>query len=181
VSDWLGPAVARIEELARAARLRDLDLFMRRGPEERLREIAAALGRLDAGAYLVGCGPYTQRLFRLSTPETIIGREATGCEQALPSAVDYLVNDCVAYRPREVSRLHAKITRQQAPRDGGEPAHVCGSWIHFVADLGSTCGTFLNGGTVADEPQPLADLDVISLGPSQVNLILFLTVPAGPG
>jgi pSer/pThr/pTyr-binding forkhead associated (FHA) protein len=166
----LADAAARIERLARASRLNDLDLLLQQGRAERAAEIVAALGQLDPGAYIVGCGPYTQRILRLSTNEIVIGREATISEAGKPIAVDFSVNDCSSFRPREVSRVHARIVRESAD----------GVAVYSISDSGSTCGTFLNGRKIDSCPEPLADLDVISLGPAHVNVVLFLVVPHSP-
>src|SRR5450759_671424 len=42
---------------------------------------------------------------------------------------------CVTFRPVEVSRRHFKITQD---RIDAQP-------VYFITDLGSTCGTYLNG------------------------------------
>ncbi|MGH7745437.1 MAG: FHA domain-containing protein, partial [Candidatus Dormibacteria bacterium] len=99
-------------------------------------------------------------------------------ETPVGKALDFSVSDSVTFRPREVSRRHFKITQDQMGSDR----------VFFITDLGSTCGTYLNGALL--EPQkednpsldtsvakPLADLDVISLGPGMVNLFLFLIIP----
>src|SRR5437773_4557405 len=128
-------ATLSIEKLIRATRLNDVDLLMRGGQAQRAAEILDALSKLEPGAYLVGCGPYTQRIHRLSTGETVVGREATLHEEALGRALDVIVSDAVTYRPREVSRIHMKINRQD----------IGGQTIHFITDLGSTLGTYVNG------------------------------------
>jgi pSer/pThr/pTyr-binding forkhead associated (FHA) protein len=84
-----------------------------------------------------------------------------------------------------VSRRYFKITQD---RIDSQP-------VYFITDLGSTCGTYLNGasleaqkengsGTDTSVAKPLADLDMISLGSNMVNLFLFLLIPSdnsGPG
>ena len=63
--------------------------------------------------------------------------------------------------------------------------------VYFITDLGSTCGTYLNGtllesqkegnlGVDTSVAKPLADLDVICLGPGMINLFLFLIIPTKP-
>jgi len=171
-------AAAKIERMICTSRLNDIDHLMKVGQAQRISEIGESIAKLDPGAYLIGCGPYTQGIYRLSANETVFGREATLHEAPVGKALDFSVNDSVTFRPREVSRRHFKITQDQMGADR----------VYFVTDLGSTCGTYLNGALL--EPQkedslsvdtsvakPLADLDVISLGPGMVNLLLFLIIP----
>jgi pSer/pThr/pTyr-binding forkhead associated (FHA) protein len=77
----------------------------------------------------------------------------------------------------KIRRRHFKITQN---RIDSQP-------VYFITDLGSTCGTYLNGasleaqkennsGTDMSVAKPLADLDVISPGPNMVNL--FLVIPS---
>jgi|SRR5271165_909637 len=170
--------VLKIEKLIRASRLNDLDSLMKNGQVERINELTEAISKLDQGGYLVGCGPYTQGIYRLSSTESIFGRQATVTENPVDTAMDFSLNDAVTFRPREISRRHFKITRETSGTEN----------IFFITDLGSTCGTYLNGtsleaqrdgmmGTDSRVAKPLADLDVISLGSSFVNLFVFLVVP----
>jgi FHA domain len=169
---------AKIEKMIRTSRLNDLDYLMKVGHGQRISEIGEMIAKLDSGAYLIGCGPYTQGIYRLSAEETVFGREATLHEAPVERALDFSVNDSVTFRPREVSRRHFKVS---ADRMGSDR-------VFFITDLGSTCGTYLNGALL--EPQkednshldssvakPLADLDIISMGPGMVNLFLFLIIP----
>jgi len=178
--DSMREAITRIEKMIRASRLNDINMLMKAGQAQRFKEIQEALAKLEPGAYLIGCGPYTQGIYRLSAEETLFGREATLHEEPVGRPLDFLVNDSVTFRPREVSRVHFRINREE----------IDGQSAYFLTDLGSTCGTYLNGallesqkdGTSARDTEvsrPLADLDVISLGPGMVNLFLFLVVPAG--
>lgn len=173
-----GDPTTKIEKMIRASRLNDLDLLMKTGQGQRLSEIENALASLNSGGYLIGCGPYTQGIYRLSDSESIFGRQATLHEEPIAKPLDFSLNDSLTFRPREISRRHFKITCEQ----------MHAQTAYFITDLGSTCGTFLNGNQL--EPQkeptagldtsvarPLADLDVISLGPGMVNLFLFLLVP----
>jgi FHA domain len=171
-------AAVKIEKMIRTSRLNDMDILMKVGQEQRISEIGESIAKLDPGAYLIGCGPYTHGIYRLSTDETVFGREATLHEPPSGQALDFSVSDSVTFRPREVSRRHFKITEDQM---GSEK-------IYFITDLGSTCGTFLNGTVLQSDKEgkpsldtsvakPLADLDVISLGPGMVNLFLFLHIP----
>jgi len=177
--DSLESAIVKIEKMIRVSRLNDLDYLMAAGQSQRISEIADSIGRLDPGGYLIGCGPYTQGIYRLSESETIFGRQATLHEEPVSRALDFSINDSVTFRPREVSRRHFKITQD---RKGSQP-------IFFITDLGSTCGTYLNGaslegqkkdasGTDTSVAKPLADLDVISLGPNMINVFLFVLISA---
>src|SRR5438874_12412174 len=133
--DCLQNAIAKIEKMIRVSRLNDMDHLMMAGEAKRISEIGDSIGRLDPGGYLIGCGPYTQGIYRLSESETIFGRQATLHEEPVGKALDFSINDSVTFRPREVSRRHFKITQD---RKGSQP-------IYFITDLGSTCGTYLNG------------------------------------
>jgi pSer/pThr/pTyr-binding forkhead associated (FHA) protein len=169
---------AKIEKMIRASRLNDLDSLMKVGQAQRLSEIEAAVEKLDPGGYLIGCGPYTQGIYRLSAAETIFGRQATLHEVAIDKPLDFSLNDSITFRPREISRRHFKIALNQIDTHS----------MYFITDLGSTCGTYLNGdllegqkendsGAASSVARPLADLDVISLGAGMVNLFIFLNVP----
>jgi len=171
-------AIAKIEKMIRVSRLNDLDSLMKVGQEQRISEVGDSISKLDPSAYLIGCGPYTQGIYRLSASETIFGRQATLHEEPVGKVLDFSINDSVTFRPREVSRRHFKITQNRIDAQA----------VYFITDLGSTCGTYLNGaslepqredgsGTDTSVAKPLADLDVISLGPNLVNLFLFLVIP----
>lgn len=173
-------AVVKIEKLIRTSRLNDLDVFMKDGQSQRMKDVEEALSKLEPGGYLVGCGPYTQGLFRLSGSETIFGRQATIHEDPVGTALDYSLCDAVTFRPREVSRRHFKVNRHELRNEH----------IYYLTDLGSTCGTYLNGslleparketcGIDTSVAKPLADLDTISLGPGMVNLFIFIVIPYG--
>ena len=88
-----------------------------------------------AGTRLVAVqGPYTGQSFPLSHAPVVIGRAA---ERDIPLPAD-----------TSVSRSHARITYA----DGR----------HFIADEGSSNGTFVNGGRISD-PRPLSSGDTITL------------------
>lgn len=170
-------AATKVEKMIRASRLNDLDVLMKEGRAERVSEIEEALLKLEPGAFLIGCGPYTQGIYRLSAQETVFGREATVHEDPIDRALDYGIRDWVTVRPREVSRVHFRINREDAE----------GQSLYYITDLGSTCGTYLNGtllesqkdGSASRDTQvskPIADLDIISMGSGLVNLFLFLVV-----
>ncbi len=99
-------------------------------------------------------------------------------EEPIDRALDHAIKDWVTFRPREVSRVHFKIDREELEGHG----------VYYITDLGSTCGTYLNGsllesqedaGSIRDSgvSKPVADLDIISMGSGLVNLFLFLIVP----
>lgn len=176
--DSFQSATAKIEEMIRISRLNDLDSLMKVGQKQRISEVGDSIAKLDPGAYLIGCGPYTQGIYLLSASETIFGRQATLHEEPVGKVLDFSINDSVTFRPREVSRRHFKITQNRIESQA----------VYFITDLRSTCGTYLNGaslepqredgsGTDTSVAKPLADLDVISLGPNLVNLFLFLVIP----
>jgi hypothetical protein len=176
--DSFQDAVAKIEKMIRTSRLNDLDALMKGGQMQRIAEVSDAIAKLDPGAYLIGCGPYTQGIYRLSESETVFGRQATLHEEPIAKALDFSMNDSVTYRPREISRRHFKITQNQVHSDV----------VYFITDLGSTCGTYLNGASLEGQREktssldtsvarPLADLDVICLGSGMVNVFLFLVIP----
>jgi len=177
--DSLQNAIAKIESMIRTSRLNDLDSLMKVGQVRRISEIGDSIAKLDPGGYLIGCGPYTQGIYRLFASETIFGRQATLHEERVDKVLDFSINDSVTFRPREVSRRHFKITQDR----------IDSQLIYFITDIGSTCGTYLNGalleaqkedgsGTDTSVAKPLADLDVISLGPNMVNVFLFLLIPS---
>ena len=128
-------AITKIEKMIRTSRLNDLDGMMKVGQAQRISEIGDAISKLDPGGYLVGCGPYTQGIYRLSESETVFGRQATLFEEPVGKVLDFSINDCVTFRPREVSRRHFKITQDQIDSQA----------VYFITDLGSSCGTYLNG------------------------------------
>lgn len=166
---------AKLEKLGVAARLHDLSFFMQDGEPVRLQKIRAVLDRLDPGVYLVGAGPYTQGIYSLMCDEVVLGRLATVLEKPLDRPVDVFVNDAATLTPREVSRIHCSVYRQ----DGVEKHD------YWIIDRGSTCGTYLNNEKL-ETPQSaeldevrrasrsLANGDVISLGPSFVNTFVFV-------
>lgn len=167
----------QIEQLGVAARLNDLALFMKDGEATRAQKIRAVLEHLDPGVYLIGTGPYTQGVYSLMCDEVVIGRLATVLEKSLDCPVDVIVNDAATLTPREVSRIHCAIYRRE-----GVTRHD-----YWVIDKKSTCGTYVNQERVqaasADDSdaerlasKPLANGDVISLGPSFINTFVFLDV-----
>jgi hypothetical protein len=161
----------KIDNLARIARIQDLGLMIRQPEGERVERIAAVIQKLESGTYLIGSGPYTQGVYSIMADEVVLGRLATPLEQPLNKPIDIFCQDVVCLSPREVSRYHAMIYR------GGDIYKK-----YYINDLGSTCGTFLNGERLkpaesSDTPgTELAYGDVISLGLSQINTYIFVTL-----
>lgn len=164
----------KIARIAVTSRLQDLSLFTQVGDNQRGADIFAVLERLDPGIYLIGAGPYTQGVHLLLGDETVLGRLATPLEEPKDQAVDIFVNDAPGFLPREVSRVHAVIMR----------THDSSQEEHWLLDRGSTCGTYVNGEKLAPSPahdfdeigrvgRKLNHADVISLGPSHVNIFVF--------
>ncbi|MCE7888108.1 MAG: FHA domain-containing protein [Sorangiineae bacterium PRO1] len=128
--------------------------------------IARVLSCLREGAYLIGAGPGTGGIVPLSVDRVVLGRAATPFEEPGGEVVDIQAGDASYLGPHEVSRTHAAVVR--AVQNG------CSKY--FVVDLGSTCGTFVNGKPVSTQGggTPLASGDVISLGASHATTYLFL-------
>ncbi len=156
----------KIDQLARTARLQDLSLLLSQSDVERISRIASVVDKLGPGVYLVGSGPYTQGVYSIMADEVVLGRLATPAEQPLDKPVDIFCQDVPCLTPREVSRSHAMVFRL------GD-AHK----RYFVRDLGSTCGTYVNGERLTenggDSSAELSHGDVISLGPSHINTYVY--------
>lgn len=161
----------KADRLARRARAQDLLLLLDQSELDRIQRIGEVIQALDAGAYLVGTGPYTQGVYSVMSDEVVLGRLATPLETPLDKPVDIFCQDIVSLVPREVSRYHAMIFRL------GDQKRV-----YFIKDLGSSCGTYLNGQKLGEsdgdgQKEGAAELssgDVISLGPSLINTFLFV-------
>ena len=157
----------KIDRLARTARAQDLSLLLSQSELERMTRIATVIEKLGSGTYLVGSGPYTQGVYSIMADEVVLGRLATVMEEPLDQPVDIFCQDVPCLTPREVSRYHAMIFRLGDTRKR-----------YFVRDLGSTCGTYVNGERLqtGNDNEPVAELkhgDVISLGPSHINTYVF--------
>jgi len=163
----------KIDSLISASRLQEIAVIMALDRQSRLAKLADGLKRLSPGAYLVGTGPSTVGVFPLSVEEVVLGRIATPGEEPSGRIIDYTVNDCLYLSPHEVSRAHARIVREV---DSGGVSYR-------LMDLGSTCGTFVNGERVepGDKGRVLAQGDVISLGPRQVSTYVFFIAEPRPG
>lgn len=157
----------KIDRLARTARAQDLSLLLSESEVERVGKIAVIIEQLGHGDYLIGSGPYTQGVYSIMADEVVLGRLATPIEDPLDKPVDIFCQDVPCLVPREVSRSHAMVFRLGEKR-----------MRYFVRDLGSTCGTYVNGERLQADPdsEPAVELkhgDVISLGPSHVNTYVF--------
>lgn len=157
----------KIDRLARTARTQDLALMLSQSQLERVRRIGAVVEQLGSGTYLIGSGPYTQGVYSIMSEEVVLGRLATPLEEPLDKPVDIFCQDVSCLTPREVSRQHAMIFRINETHRR-----------YFIRDLGSTCGTYVNGERLQakEEEEAVVDLtngDVISLGPSHVNTFVF--------
>jgi hypothetical protein len=152
------------------ARLQDITVFFAQSEGERLQRIATVLEALGSGTFLIGTGPYTQGVYSAMADEIVLGRLATPLEQPLDKPVDIFCHDVPCLMPREVSRYHAMIYRLGEVRK-----------TSVLKDLGSTCGTYLNGERLGSNEESeaaskLSNGDVISLGPSHVNTYMFVVL-----
>jgi len=168
LNDDIVKVANKIDQLARTARAQDLSLLLSQSELERVGKIALIIERLEHGDYLIGSGPYTQGVYSIMADEVVLGRLATPMEDPLDKPVDIFCQDVPCLVPREVSRYHAMVFRLGDER-----------MRYFVRDLGSTCGTYVNGERLRTESdkEPAAELkpgDVISLGPSHINSYVFV-------
>lgn len=156
---------AKMDSLISVSHLQELAVIMSLDHQARIAKLAEAMARLRPGAYLLGTGPSTVGVLPLSVEEVVIGRMATPGEEPSPKVLDFVVNDCLYLSPQEVSRAHARVIRQIDS----------GGVTYRLMDLGSTCGTFVNGEQIkaGAEGRALSHGDVISLGPRRVSTYLF--------
>jgi len=161
----LDPVLLRLDKLITTSRLKDIAYIVDTDIVQRLSKMSKVFESLRPGAYLLGSGPSTVGIIPLSVEEVTIGRSATIFEEPSDTLIDYHVTDMTYFTPREVSKAHAKIIRNQT-EDGCE---------FHVVDLDSTCGTFVNGEQVLSESDGtiLSHGDVISLGSSMVSTYMF--------
>ena len=158
----------KVDQAIIKSRLNSLTIMMMTDRSERLRRIATVLQELPNGAYLIGTGPSTVGIIPVTVEEVVLGRAATPLEKPADGIVDYEVSDTMYLGPHEVSRLHAKVRRV---REGS-------GWTVTAFDLGSKCGTFVNGESIdgEDDGRQLAHGDVIALGASHTSTYLFVEV-----
>jgi hypothetical protein len=163
--DDTDPILLEIDRLIRQSRLKEIEFIMSMDATERVHRLRAALGHLDAGAYLLGTGPSTVGIVPLNGHDIVLGRPPTILESPSREQPDYYAVDTLYFVPREISRTHAKVMRRN-----GSPGVR-----HILIDLHSTCGTFVNE-TRVDPNGTGAVLehgDIISLGPSQTNTYVY--------
>ncbi|MDZ4821748.1 MAG: FHA domain-containing protein [Planctomycetota bacterium] len=164
----------RIDQLISTTRLHDIALLLHSDREQRVGNLAQSIALLEAGGYIIGCGPYNCGLMKVTVDEITIGRPASPMERPAEGIADFQMNDAIWLRPREVSRIHATIIRQRH-KDVIK---------YFLRDERSTMGTYLNGKRLQDEPGSgeisnpavLETFDQISLGPSGINSFIFVIV-----
>ena len=168
----IDPIILKIDRLICRSRLNELAAMLGTDCSQRLARMAHAVERLPPGAYLLGAGPSTVGIIPLTVDEVVLGRTAMPSEEPASAVIDYAAADTMYFSPQEVSRTHAKIVRENS-----------GAGVEFkVVDLGSTCGTFVNGEEIdpSAEPPTLSHGDVLSLGPAHVSTYLFYVAhPAG--
>ena len=154
-----------IDSLIRHSRLKEIEFIMSMDATERVHRMAAALERLEPGAYLLGTGPSTVGIVPLNGHDVVLGRPPTILENPAREHPDYYAVDTLYFVPREISRTHAKVTCQTGNR----------GVRHILIDLHSTCGTFVNEKLVNPEGTGavLGHGDVISLGPSQTSTYIY--------
>lgn len=161
----IDPLLYEIDKLITSSRMKEIRFIMRMDTMERISKIAAALKLLQTGEYLLGTGPATAGIIPLDIEEVVLGRPATIFEQPIQTAIDYVAIDTLYFTPREISRIHAKVIRRVVD------SHT----EHIVVDLGSTCGTYVNGVKVDPDGNGhlLSHGDVLSLGPSQTSTYVY--------
>jgi len=154
-----------IDRLIRRSRLKEIEFIMSMDATERVHRMAAALDRLEPGAYLLGTGPSTVGIVPLNGRDIVLGRPPTIFESPAREHPDYYAVDTLYFVPREISRTHAKVTCQTGNRDVR----------HLLIDLHSSCGTFVNEKPVDPDGAGVAleHGDVISLGPSQTSTYVY--------
>lgn len=156
------------------SRQRDVMSFVDNGMAGMSGRLEKTLLRLPSGHYLLGLGPYNAGLVKLDFDELLIGREVPEFIGVGMPVSGFRVSTPEAFLNVEVSRLHAKVFRRNAPA----------SPEYRLVDMRSTCGTYLNGdqipvpddldgATEEDCAAMLRSGDFFSLGPSNVNLFLF--------
>lgn len=161
----IDPILLKLDKLISLSRLKELAFIVSTDLTARISKMAEVLKQLSPGAYLLGTGPSTVGIIPLTVDEVVLGRSATILEEPTETIIDYTATDTLYFVPREVSRAHAKVIRRVTDSDVE----------YVVADLKSTCGTFVNGNQVdpSDKGILLSHGDVLSLGPSQISTYLF--------
>lgn len=163
--DGVDPILLKIDKLITVSRLKEMAFIVDTDITERITKMSSVLERLRPGAYLLGTGPSTVGIIPLTVDEVVIGRSATILEEPTETVIDYAVADTPYFTPREVSKTHAKVIRKASDSD-----------VAFILiDLGSTCGTYVNGTRVDpnEECSKLSHGDIVSLGPSMISTYVF--------
>lgn len=166
--DAIDPVFLKIDKLITVSRLKEIAFIVDTDITERISKMSIVLKELKPGAYLLGTGPSTVGIIPLTVDEVVLGRSATLLEEPAEIVIDYAVADTPYFIPREVSRTHAKVTKKTSNAD-----------IEFILiDLGSTCGTYVNGTRVEPDEEGviISHGDVVSLGPSLISTYLFYKV-----
>ncbi len=159
------PVLLKLDKLISMSRLKDIAFIVDIDIGLRISKMASAIDQLRAGAYLLGSGPSTVGIIPLSVDEIILGRSSTILEEPVETLIDYTVSDTTYFTPREVSRVHAKIVRENDEEGAA----------FYIVDLGSTCGTYVNHDKIHKDEKSklLGHGDIISLGPSMVSTSMF--------
>ncbi len=153
-----------IQSLRFQCRLRDLSFLNPAHSDEKVARISASLGRLAAGRYVIGVGPYCGEVIKIGNHPIRLGRHASLLEEPHEEVVDYVVNDASLLGPCEVSRLHATL-------DGSD----CDKESVMLSDETSSTGTWLQPQMQRIDPETptcLSHGDMFSLGGSGTNLFL---------
>lgn len=131
----IDPILLKLDQLISLSRLKEIAFIVSTDLTERISKMAVVPKQLRPGAYLLGTGPSTVGIIPLTVDEVVLGRSATVLEEPTDAVIDYAAADTTYFVPREVSRTHAKVIRRTTDSDVE----------YVVADLKSTCGTFVNG------------------------------------
>ena len=159
------PVLLKLDKLISMSRLKDIAFIVDIDIGLRISKMASAIGQLRAGAYLLGSGPSTVGIIPLSVDEIMLGRSSTILEEPVETLIDYTISDTTYFTPREVSRVHAKIVRENDEEGAA----------FYIVDLGSTFGTYVNHDKIHKDEKSklLGHGDIISLGPSMVSTYMF--------
>jgi len=158
---------ALLDHMMVESRIRDLAHYALGDRDNRVARIAAVVSQLSTGWYLIGVGPHFCDIIRVGRQEITIGRAASVIEEPLDTDIDYAVNDATLTGPREVSRFHLTV------RVGGSDG------VLEVRDERSSTGTWFVPECERIESGVWYELkngQPISMGPSQVNLLVAVQV-----
>ena len=173
MSEYHIHAAQIIERQISSSRTREIAFLIETDKAQRLSAVMAMLSALPPGTYLVGCGPYTTGVHRLTSDPILLGRRPLPHEDPSGRDTDVYINDVPWFSPREVSRSHASIVSSDDARGDA----------FAIRDEGSTTGTYVNGRRVGGDdgqglpnPAHLEHLDVVWLGPSGANAYVVVVV-----